>query len=419
MRALWGVLARHRDYRFLLSAGLVSLTGDWILKTGLAYYVYALTGSTLVSGSVLLAGIAPQIFLGSLAGVFVDRWDRRRTMVTANVLLALGLIPLFAVTEAGRLWIVYPIVVFEACLVQFFVPAEQALIPHLVAQEDLVTANALNGQNRNLARLIGAAIGGVAANAGGIALVAMIDASTYVVAAGLIALIVSRPAKLKTGAEQTSLLTEWRDGITLAAGNPTLRVILIVAGLTSFGEGIMGTLFAPFVRVDLHGSGAAYGAILSAQAIGGIVAGFVAAAIGHRFSSRSLFGWGAVCFGVIDLMMFLYPAVKAVLWPAFLFIVIVGLPGAVMIAGMTTLLQTSSRDSHRGRIFGAIGAIQGATMLVGVCVAGVLGNVVGIMPMLALQGAMYVVGGFFVIARMPRTAANLVKPADELSTTGD
>lgn len=69
MRALWGVLARHRDYRFMLSAGLVSLTGDWILNTGLAYYAYALTGSTLVSGSVLLAGVAPQIFLGSLAGV--------------------------------------------------------------------------------------------------------------------------------------------------------------------------------------------------------------------------------------------------------------------------------------------------------------------------------------------------------------
>jgi Na+/melibiose symporter-like transporter len=182
---LWSVVTRHRDYRFLLSAGFVSMTGDWILNIGLVYYVYALTGSTLASGTVLLAAIAPQVLLGSVAGVYVDRWDRRRTMIAANLLLAVILLPLLAVHDASRLWIVYPVVVLSTCVEQFFYPAEQALVPHLVDAGDLITANALNGQNRNLARLVGAAIGGVAAHAGGIALVAAIDAVTFVLAAGL------------------------------------------------------------------------------------------------------------------------------------------------------------------------------------------------------------------------------------------
>jgi Na+/melibiose symporter-like transporter len=84
---------RHRDLRLLLAAGLVSMTGDWVLRIGLTYYVYVLTRSTLASALMLLTSFAPQIVLGSIAGVFVDRWDLRRTMVITDVLLALGCCP--------------------------------------------------------------------------------------------------------------------------------------------------------------------------------------------------------------------------------------------------------------------------------------------------------------------------------------
>src|SRR5215468_6512522 len=99
MRTLWQLLAGHRNLRLLLAAGVISLTGDWILRTGLAYYVYALTGSTLASATTLLASVVPQIALASLAGVYVDRWDRRTTMVATNLLLAATLLPLLAVQD--------------------------------------------------------------------------------------------------------------------------------------------------------------------------------------------------------------------------------------------------------------------------------------------------------------------------------
>src|SRR3954447_5752392 len=80
-------LVRNRDLVLLLSAGLVSQTGDWMLATGIAYQVYALTGSTLASAGVLLATQGPPAVLGSVAGVLVDRWDRRRVMVLTNLAL--------------------------------------------------------------------------------------------------------------------------------------------------------------------------------------------------------------------------------------------------------------------------------------------------------------------------------------------
>jgi Na+/melibiose symporter-like transporter len=76
-RSLVRLLVRNRDYRLLLVAGLVSLTGDAVMLVGLTFLVYVLTGSTLASGLTLLASLLPQITLGSVAGVFVDRWDRR------------------------------------------------------------------------------------------------------------------------------------------------------------------------------------------------------------------------------------------------------------------------------------------------------------------------------------------------------
>lgn len=73
MSSTWTLLRVNRDYRLLLSAGLVSLSGDWVLAVGLGYYVYLLTGSTLASGTVLLASVLPGTLLGSVAGVFADR----------------------------------------------------------------------------------------------------------------------------------------------------------------------------------------------------------------------------------------------------------------------------------------------------------------------------------------------------------
>ncbi|MEA2512730.1 MAG: hypothetical protein QOJ59_2217, partial [Thermomicrobiales bacterium] len=79
---------RRRNFALLWFAGLVSLTGDWMLIVALPVTVYELTGSALATGGVLIANRLPALVLGSVAGVFVDRWDRKRTMVVANLVRA-------------------------------------------------------------------------------------------------------------------------------------------------------------------------------------------------------------------------------------------------------------------------------------------------------------------------------------------
>jgi MFS family permease len=189
-----------------------------------------------------------------------------------------------------------------------------------------------------------------------------------------------------------------------------LRVILLFVLITTTGEGIMGTLFVPFVRDVLHGSGRDYGFIVSVQAVGGIAGGLVAASLGRRISAVWLFGAGAVVFGFVDLVLFLYPLVLVQIWPAVVCMVVVGVPGALAIAGYTTLLQRNTTDAYRGRLFGALGVVEGVAVVGGTVSAGFLGESVGIIPILAFQGVGYVVAGALSLLALRKHADRGVAP---------
>jgi Na+/melibiose symporter-like transporter len=420
MRGPWRLLRTHRDLRLLLAAGLVSMTGDWLLGVGLTYAVYALTGSTLASAATLLAAFVPQVVAGLVAGVFVDRWDRKRTMVGANLLLALGLLPLVLLDTADRIWLVYPVLVWEALVEMFFAPAEQAMLPRVVgegehAEGDLVTANALNAQNQNLSRLIGGALGGVAAAAGGITAVALLDAVTFLVAALLVLRIRTRGGVREprprsedepvavVRSRLTSLREEWVEGWRASWHSPVVRVLLVFGLITATGEGVMGTLFAPYVRDVLHGSAAVLGVVTSAQAVGGIVGAFVVAHLGDRLRPVLMLGAGSVVFGLVDLAIFVYPLLLVAAWPAVLGMVVVGLPGALVSAGMMTLFQRHTFDAQRGRVFSLVFVTRAVAQVVGTLCAGFLGGSVGIVPVLAFQGVGYVAAGCLVLGVLAGT----------------
>jgi Na+/melibiose symporter-like transporter len=412
VRTTWRMLASRRDLRLVLAAGLVSEAGDWILIIGLAYRVYAITGSTVASALTMASSCAPRVLLGAVAGVFADRWDRKRTMITADLLLAVALLPLLLVHGAGRVWIVFVVMFAEGAIAQFFSPAEQALVPTLVPDEELVAANALSGQVSNSSRLAGSALGGIIAAAAGLGAVALADAASFVASAALLALVQaggrtvarspayspgSRPGRAAR-ARIAGIRDELRDGLRVCARHRVLRALMIFALVTSVGEGIMSTLFTPFVEHVLHGSSQEFGLVVAAQAVGGILGGVLAAGFGHRVRAARLLSWGAIVFGLVDLAIFLYPLGYVAVWPAVVGMVVVGLPGALTMAGLMTLFQRSTADSHRGRVFGALSALEGVTVLAGTLGAGFLSRYAGIVPVLAIQGAGYVVAGLAMLA---------------------
>jgi MFS family permease len=396
---------RQRNFGLLWVAGLISLAGDWMLRIALPIYVYQLTGSALATSSMLIAGMLPDLLFGSIAGVFVDRWDRKRTMVVSNLLLALGLLPLLAVRSVDQLWLIYLVAFYESTVAQFFGPAENALLPRLVGEEHLIAANSLNSLNNNLARLIGPALGGLAAGLVGLAGVALLDAATFLIAAALIALIAGdyRAASVGDtavhfGGAWASVARDWLAGLHIIRRDRTVLILFALIAITSLGEGVMGVLFVVFVNRVLGGGAQEIGWLMSAQAVGGLAGGVLVGWIGGRLAPTRLLGGGALMFGLIDLAIFNYPAFFPGFTIAVILFVAVGVPGVIMSTGLNTLLQSAVADEFRGRVFGTYGMTSALLALTGTTLAGLLGERLGVVNMLNIQGGVYVIAGLLIPA---------------------
>ena len=177
--------------------------GDWMLLIGLPVFVFQLTGSALTTATVFVVETVPALLVGQVAGVLVDRVDRRRILIAGTLLQAVLLLPLLAVNSADGLWIVYLVAAAQSVLARVCGPATLALVPSLVAPGQLASANALSAVSQNIARLVGGPLGGVAVALAGLTGIVVVDALTFVAVAVLVAGI-RIPATRATGAAADS-----------------------------------------------------------------------------------------------------------------------------------------------------------------------------------------------------------------------
>lgn len=389
-------LFRRRDFLLLITAGTISSAGDWVLIVGLPFVVYRLTGSPAATAGIFVAGFVPPIVLSSVAGVFVDRWPRRRTMVIADLLLAGSLTPLLWVHSASQLLGLYGAVLLLSSIDPFFGPAEGALIPRIVPPEELVQANGVYGAARQVSRLVGAAAGGLVVGLLGIAGLAAVDGVSFLLSAVLLLGVtelgaVAAPRVVAAGVSAAARLRavaeEWRVGFRLAWRIRDARVVVLLAMTLGLGEGVFTALSAPFLVGVLHASGPEYGVFFSAQAVGGIVGGFLVASRRAGPAPQTVLPWGLAAFALFDGVLFNYPLVWNGILLAFVLVGMVGVPAAFGNAAFTALQQTVVEDRFRGRFLGMVATTMGLTMVVGVIAAGLLAPVLGVVPLLELQVA--------------------------------
>ena len=392
-------LLRNRNFMLMWWVGLVSWVGNYMLFIALPVYVYNETGSTLATSFSVIANVLPNIVVGQLAGVLVDRWDYRRTLVFTNFALV-GMTLLFLTVLSTPWWLVVPIAFLQSSVGQFIGPAENALLPTLVDESRLGAANSLNALNNNLARLVGPALGGLLIASVGFGGVVTVNALTYLLAA-LLVLGVRAPQIVREQAVIAGLLrrlaSEWQTGLSAVRRNRTLLLSFSVAAITGLGEGTISTLMVPFIKVMLGGGGLELGLIMSAQAIGGIAGGLLLTNFADRFPMLKLLGWGALLGGVMDGLLLNYPLVYPVLWPSLVLVAIAGLPFAMFATAQMTLLQTEAEPQLRGRVFSAYLAVFGAAQLVGMLGSGVFGDTIGVM-LINTQAAGYLLAGVIVLS---------------------
>lgn len=324
-------------------------------------------------------------------------------MVVTTALTAVVYVPLLLIRTPELLWAFYLVRFCESSLGQFYGPAETALLPQLVRPEQLPSANALNALNNNLGRLVGPAFGGIVYAASGvlgaiIAYVVSLVASTLLLQ--MVKARVPRDATPDAGIASSAwrrFWTEWLTGLSLIGRSLPLRVVFTLIAISSIGEGIFAVLFVVFVELVLHGGAPELGLLFSAQAAGGLIGGVVVVGVAHVLNPRVMLGLGAVLFGLIALAIFNYPVLTPSLIPAVVLFVLAGLPVSGLLPSLTTIIQQATDERLRGRIFGAMSTTFAVLSLVGMLIASTLGDKVGVVTLLNIEGLGYVCGGLLVL----------------------
>jgi len=185
-----------RPFRFLWLSGLISQVGDWLLAIALPVYLYQATGSTFATGAMFVAQSFPRLICGLAAGVFVDRWDRRRILMATDVARGLLLLGLLGVHPRDSLLPLYSVVACDSLLALFAVPAQHAIVPAVVGERDIATANSIRALSWELARLGAPPLGGFIFIRFGFSSIVIIDSVSFFASAALMQRLVvqHRPA---------------------------------------------------------------------------------------------------------------------------------------------------------------------------------------------------------------------------------
>jgi MFS family permease len=371
--SIWAPL-RLADFRKLWVGQLVSVIGDKLHQIAMGVMVFVITGSALQMGLMLAMTALPALLFGLAAGAFVDRWDKRRTMIVADLAratLVLG-VP-FAVQTS--VYLAYVLAFTVATIGLFFQPAKQALIAELVGEDELLPANSLDQASTSAAELLGLGLAGTLVALLGYQRAFWLDSATFLFSAGAIALIRYRPARKAAGVAEThtKLTTEVLDGMRFIADNPTLRGLLAMWTTAALGFGAALTI-TYLLALDRYHAGARGLAILDIGITVGLLIGSLTVALPRRIND----GWkiisAMVVFGIVlaglalaDRIVFALPLLA-----------VTGVANMWFLVPSITLVQRLTPDSMRGRVLAARGTLAAVLSVAGMLLGGVLIERIGI-----------------------------------------
>jgi MFS family permease len=377
---------RIPDFRRIWAAQAVSDVGDGLTNLTLLLVAINLTGSTAAVALMAIALALPAIVVGPIAGVYVDRWDRRRVMLASDLARAAIVLGFIAVGSADQLWLLVVLAMAHASVATFFAPARMALVPRIVPEAGLMAANSLAQITRVIANVIGASAAGVLVGVVDVAWPAfVVDSLTFVLSFLLILGVrtsgqvdLAGDAPRQRGHVGRSL----REGLALVARSRLLLGTMLGAAVTMLGLGAVNVLFVPLFVQELDLPTTWLGAVDIAQTSSMILAAALTTAIAARARPTSIIAVGLAAIGIC---VGLVGAVDTV-WQVIVLLFVVGWFVTPLQAAIATVIQVGVADDHRGRVGSTMHAIVSAASVISMGVAGILGDIIGIRSGFYLAG---------------------------------
>ena len=366
------LLREERDFRRVYLSQLISLGGDWFAIIPLLTLLPRLTGLGIWGALVLAADTLIFALLAPYAGTVVDRVDRRTLMVACDLASA-GLIALLLLVRGDTTaWISLVAIGGVAAAKSFYAPAATAALPNLIPFADLATANALGGAAWGVMLAVGAALGGLAAEAFGTDWCFTIDAVSFVISAALVA-SARQPFGEQREVKATSVRADIAETIAYARADHRIMALLTCKPGTAFGNGVLA-LFPLLGREVFGVGGTGIGLLFAARGLGALIGPFV----GRQFVRRNAASLRLVLAVSISFYGVAYMAFALTSWfPLALAFVVLAHVGASVNWNLSAYaLQSTVPDRIRGRVFSADFMLGTLTLGLSQLVTGFLAEVV-------------------------------------------
>ena len=406
---------RKRDFSLMWSAQLVSTIGESLTDLGAAILIFSLTDSAFAVGAILMVTAIPTLVFGLFAGVFVDRFDKKRILLLANLLrgfIVLGIPLAFTLSQQGvisedlAIAALYTLVFISASVRQFFDPAWEAVLPEIASEEELTQANSFLAVSSFGSTAVGFAAAGILFATDPL-LPFYIDAITYFVAFALLVLVKvpkgGTPEKTSIGVVAENL----KSGAQYLWRTPILRSIFLTGAPVFLSFGLWNVLLLPMAIRELGASEFEYGLQEGLTSVGFVIGSFFMARLGDRLPEGAWVVAATVAMGIFGVLYGLSPDINVA-------IVLVGITGflnAPQSIARRLLLQRHIPRDMRGRVFSAMFVSRDVLFLLGMVGAG-LADVFNVRDLIIVSSLVLAGAGIWT-----QFAPGLGRPAAEWRKT--
>lgn len=367
---------------------MVSNLGDWITYVAMYAVVYQQTHAALALVGLRLVHIIPELLFGPFAGVLVDRWSRKMTLIVS---------PLISTLVVGLLVLVHPVVLIFAAeaasttVALFFEPALDAAMPNIVAPEQLVQANSLARITGTVATLAGGLAGGILVSRVGASSAFGLDAVSFLVIALLITMVHVREERLSPSV--ASMERELVEGVQYLRERPLVANVVTAGALFVLAPSSMFTLGIVFAASVLHAGAAGYGALLAGLGAGSLV-GAVSLILGRTRMRDDL------AFAITGITLGLAIALLGLSHSLALATILYGVAGCMTMinsVAAVTLVQHLVPDQLRGRIFGVMSGFKHLGAFASALLVAAGTGLLGTAGLITASGAIAAIAGLWVL----------------------
>jgi MFS transporter, DHA3 family, macrolide efflux protein len=405
-------LLKNRDFSVLLSGQLLSQLGNNLFMLALPWYVYVSSGS---KGALALTGLFLSIpgVVGLLSGVYVDRWNKRTTMIVSDLIRCLLSALIAWLAYKGHfVFIVIALVLIMQFTGTFFAPAESALVPIVVGDEQMTAASGINQSSSAIAQLAGSFGGGALLGLLGAPLLFLYNAVSFAISVLSLGFLRVKETRRREKHQQ-SFRRELIEGWKFIRSSRLIQYLVFASLIANFGLAAVDITMTAWVKGPMHGSALSLGIVNGTFFIGVLFGGFTLGWVTKLFHVKTVIQFGLILAGV---GMCLTGAWANLYWNSAVWLgsgVVISFMNGSLGAYMVQLVP----PNLRGRVFGTLGALSVLAAPLGIALFGSLMLSVRLSTLFIAMGILAAIGGLIFFLPSAREATSSVSDAAATTTS--